>query len=82
MCDGECVLVTLTSAKAFWSALHTSLALISGLEAFPDSPSITSSVTGCNSGSVSTSLTVLESNRLRNPSNYCAAWSQNHFSYS
>ena len=48
--DGEWVSVTITSKKAFWSALHRSLAVISGLEAFPDSPSIVSRVTGWNSG--------------------------------
>ena len=44
----------------FWPALHEPIALISGLEAFADSLSIISSVTGCNSGSVSTSLSILE----------------------
>ena len=34
ICDEEWVFVTLTSKKAFWPALHTPLALISGLEAF------------------------------------------------
>ena len=61
ICDGEWGFVTLTLKKLFWLALHTPLAVISVLKGFPDSPSIISRVTGCNSGSVSTSLTILES---------------------
>ena len=58
--DGEWVSVILISIKAFWSALHTPLAVISGLEAFPDSPLIVSHVTGYDSRYVSTSVTILK----------------------